>query len=393
MIIGGIMKRKSIIRIISVILTVSVLMCMFAYSSSAVDDLETLKKKQSAATSEVERLRNKKASQEEQAKAVEKQLAATQALIDACNKKLNEYNSIINEKQKLIDEKNAEISEEKEAFRRRIRSIYMSSSKTGLQMMLTADSFADYLALSEMAQVLSAQDKALVEKITAAMDSIIAEQSEIIVLKDEQAKIKSDLDAQKADYKKQEANINSLIKATDADIKKAQNDLQKIQNEIVNQNGGGGIVYDGSSFVWPVKGYHTITAGIDSGDSVHKGTHHGIDIAGGSIKGKPILAAAAGRVYSCNNTCTHNYGKSRSCGCGSGYGNYVAIDHGTLNGVSYKTLYGHMTSTAVQNGQYVQKGQVIGYVGTTGWSTGPHLHFEFIVNGQYKDARKYPFQG
>ena len=73
------------------------------------------------------------------------------------------------------------------------------------------------------------------------------------------------------------------------------------------------------------------------------------------------------------------------CGCGGGYGNYVIIQHdGT-----YSTVYGHMQSLAVSEGDYVSAGQTIGYVGTTGFSTGYHLHFEIRVNGSRVDPMNY----
>ena len=78
-----------------------------------------------------------------------------------------------------------------------------------------------------------------------------------------------------------------------------------------------------------------------------------------------------------------------SCGCGGGYGNYVTINHGTLNGNTYVATYGHMVSTAVSPGTTVKKGQTIGYVGTTGWSTGYHLHFGLAVNGSWVNPMNY----
>ena len=106
--------------------------------------------------------------------------------------------------------------------------------------------------------------------------------------------------------------------------------------------------------------------------------HYGIDIAGGGIGGTSIYAAQSGRVIKVSNTCTHNFSKNYRDGCGGGYGNYIIIDHG--GGMS--TLYAHCGSVNVSNGQFVNKGDVIGTVGSTGWSTGYHLHFEVRKNGK-----------
>ena len=93
--------------------------------------------------------------------------------------------------------------------------------------------------------------------------------------------------------------------------------------------------------------------------------------------GATVVAADGGTVIESNNTCTHNWGKNGSCGCGGGYGNYVIIDHG--NGKT--TIYGHLSSASVSSGQTVSRGETIGYVGSTGWSTGAHLHFETRSGG------------
>ena len=127
--------------------------------------------------------------------------------------------------------------------------------------------------------------------------------------------------------------------------------------------GSGGYVSTGN-FTWPVPGFTNISCGYSSG-------HKAIDISGGgrTIYGTPIVAADSGKVV----TATYHYS----------YGNYVMIDHGG----GYSTLYAHASSLAVSAGQTVTKGQTIAYVGSTGNSTGPHLHFEVRVNGN----RQNPF--
>lgn len=127
--------------------------------------------------------------------------------------------------------------------------------------------------------------------------------------------------------------------------------------------------YGSGSFIWPVPYTHNITSefGMRWGR-----LHGGIDIADGGVYGQPIVAADSGTVILAGNQ-------------GDGYGNYVIIDHG--NG--YKTLYGHMSSVAAYTGQQVSQGEVIGYVGSTGNSTGPHLHFEIRVNDVQTDPLGY----
>jgi len=112
-----------------------------------------------------------------------------------------------------------------------------------------------------------------------------------------------------------------------------------------------------------------------------KGTNHGgMDLCTNN-RWSPILAVASGIVTVGNNTCTHN---DYACSCGGGYGNYIIINHGT-----YRTLYGHLSKVLVTNGQVVRAGDVIGIEGSTGRSTGNHLHFEVRAGTTRIDP--YPF--
>ncbi len=138
--------------------------------------------------------------------------------------------------------------------------------------------------------------------------------------------------------------------------------------------------YSDSAFGWPCPGYYYISSGFGSRWGT---THKGIDIA--QNKGADVVASRSGTVIRAVNTCTHNYGKSSNC-CGNGYGNHVIIMH---DDGTYSTLYGHMASITVSYGDYVTKGQTIGYVGSTGWSTGPHLHFEVRKNGTAVNPSSY----
>ncbi len=137
------------------------------------------------------------------------------------------------------------------------------------------------------------------------------------------------------------------------------------------------------SFRWPVPGFYYISQTYNNKSSMYaSGSHSGTDIAsnGKSILGAKIIATKGGIVDSVNKSCKHNYGKTKSCGCGGGFGNYVVVRSTfKINGkkVILRVIYGHMSSVKVKVGQYVSSGQLLGTVGSTGYSTGPHLHFEF----------------
>ncbi len=130
---------------------------------------------------------------------------------------------------------------------------------------------------------------------------------------------------------------------------------------------------NGVSFIWPVPQYNHVSRWMGSG-------HKGADIA--ATQGTPILASAAGTV-----TTAYRWNGIRTQGDRNSYGNYVVIDHGG----GYRTLYGHMTHFVVNVGDYVEQGQVIGYVGNTGYSFGAHCHFEmYDPNGRFSARAIFP---
>lgn len=139
------------------------------------------------------------------------------------------------------------------------------------------------------------------------------------------------------------------------------------------------------SFRWPVPGFYYISQKYNNKSGMYaSGSHSGTDIAsnGKSIKGAKIISTKGGVVDAINKGCKHNYGKTWSCGCGGGFGNYVVVKSTfKIDGkkITLRVIYGHMTSVKVKVGQYISSGQVLGTVGSTGYSTGPHLHFEFRV--------------
>ena len=272
----------------------------------------------------------------------------------------------------------------------------MSDYDSNVKVLLGAENFSDFLQLSQLTASVSARDKLLIEQLVDAIKVLEKKQEENNKLLEEQVEIKKVIAQKQAELEKESNEIQSVINRIDADQSKLESDNAAIEKQIKDYQsalasqasaGNTSFVYDGGSFLWPVPSSQRITAGYQSNDSVHKGRHNGIDI--GASNGAPIIAISDGVVVKSNNSCTHNYGKSGSCGCGGGYGNYVTINHGTKDGKTYVVTYGHMSSTAVSTGATIKKGQVIGYVGSTGWSTGFHLHFGMAVNGAWVNPMNY----
>ena len=169
-------------------------------------------------------------------------------------------------------------------------------------------------------------------------------------------------------------------------------ELDKALQELIRQaqqNGTGSQGDYSSNFRWPLEPqFHRITTYYGY-DPWRNGNHGGIDVVGSGVPvgNANIHTVQSGTVIKVSNTCPHDYSKYYSCGCGGGWGNYIVVDHG--GGGS--TLYAHGRKIFVSAGQQVTRGDVIGLVGCTGWSTGDHLHFEVRENGYRVDPFKYEY--
>lgn len=225
---------------------------------------------------------------------------------------------------------------------------------------------------------------ASIDELEALNDEAEKEIQELIRRAEEEARRKAEEEARR---KAEEEAARK--KAEEEARRKAEEDARKKEQQQQPPTSSGGSTttptpapteppattqpsYSDSAFGWPCPGYYYVSSGYGSRWGT---THKGIDIAQNS--GAAVVASRSGSVIRAVSSCTHNYGKSSNC-CGNGYGNHVIIMH---DDGTYSTLYGHMSSISVSVGNYVNKGQTIGYVGSTGHSTGPHLHFEVRKNG------------
>ena len=400
--------KKRFIKLICAVMSLSVVLggyfCVPTLATSASElrsEIAKIQNEQKQLQSQISSLKSDKAKQEELKTALEKQMSLAQKEIDLCNQEIYSINSKIAANKAEIEKKNAEIEADKLAFKKRLRAIYMSSSNSSVQILMGADDFSQFLQLSQLTASVSARDKLMIEKIVAAVEALEAKQVENNKLLEEQKSVKATITAKQNDLKSQSAEIQSVISqlsseqnAAQAEMNKNSKELAEMQKELnailSSANSNKGVKYDGGQFLWPTPSITRITSGFGA----RWGTmHNGIDISNGSY-GAKIVAIADGVVTRSVNNCSHNYPKSGDCcgvsGQGKGYGNHVVIDHGRgTDGNTYAAYYAHMSSVAVSTGQYVKKGQTIGYVGCSGYSTGPHLHFGMIVNGSWVNPMRY----
>ncbi len=344
------------------------------------EQIKELEEEQKHLESEIKDLKADKAEQNTIKQAINRKIANLQSQIDTCNHQLWTSEKQVEQLGNEIKAKNAELEEAKFAFKKRIRAIYMSGGMTAssLALLLSAENFTDLLSKTEITRSLTAYDSALTERVSNDIKDIQAKEAEIKKLQEDQEAIKATLNAKKAELKDDAKEVNAEISDINNSINAVQNQADAIEDaikefeaEIEAALGVGKDQIMEGDFLWPLEKYKKV--GSPYGYRIHPITgkrkfHKGIDIGGAGIKGQPIRAAADGTV----SIASYNYG---------GYGYYVMINHGQASdGKSYVTLYAHMSKYIVKVGDKVKKGQTIGYVGTTGASTGYHLHFEIRVN-------------
>ena len=345
-------------------------------------------------------------SKEAYSKTLVNQIGVLSKEISTYHQQISELNKSIAEKQAVINKAKKKIKKQMDALKLRIREIYMAGDTSDLDIILGAKDFSDFLDKYELVETLSDYDQKLISEIKTELDSVADEKAELVVQRKEQEdaqsvlqkkqnKLSTLLDKNKeilASLYDDKNDAESMINKFDAQEKEVQGQLsayyKKLEaaaaaknnsNNNTPNNGStptppGNINVSPSGFTWPTPGFYYVISPFNENRGY---SHKGIDITGGGIMGATVVAASSGTVIASNNSCSHNWGKSGSCGCGGGYGNYVLISHAG----GKTTLYGHLSSASVSTGASVSKGQTIGYVGSTGWSTGAHLHFETRLNG------------
>ena len=259
------------------------------------------------------------------------------------------------------------------ALANRIRLVYKSQRKAFFELLISAEDINMLVDRIYFQKIILKNDY---EKMAAAKNK--AREIRLLTL-NIQAK-KQNLERSVASINSQKAYIDRAIAKNESMINKLRTDrvaYERAEKELAKQSASIGSyinkttkdtsVQVASGFIKPIQGRITSPFGWRTHPIFNsKSFHSGIDIGG------PNLGAIR----------ASNSGKVIYSGWYGGYGKVVILEHGIINGKPITTLYAHMNSIAVTNGQRVSKGQLFGYEGTTGYSTGPHCHFEVRVNGQ-----------
>ena len=348
-------------------------------------ELSNAKKKEQAAKALESELKEKVTVVQSQISVLKGQIAEVQNSIG-----LKEQEIAVKEQQ--ITQKEAEIADQWGDFKQHMAAMQELRDGGSVAMLSAVNDLYELLTFNEVMQDISIKDTEILDNMKNAKEALESDKLTLESQRSELQSKKADLDAQNSQMRAKQNELNSSVAAAQmsaAEAQQAQKDAQaaiesdEMNYEAVKKQIQKMIAAAAASkptlsftgFICPLKSYSRISSEYGWRKNPVTGVnklHAGTDFA--APGGTPIYAAASGYV--------------QVAGWSSGgYGNYVIIYHGKMSdGNQYSTLYGHMRSVATSAGKYVQQGEIIGYVGSTGNSTGNHLHLEVWKGGSKANA-------
>lgn len=387
-------------RLLSVLLAIVLMtglwgdMPVLAERARAVtqEDIDAMKDEISGIANEIKELEkqlkaieNDKEQALEQVRILDDQIALMNTQIANTAAVIREYDALITVKEREIAKIEAEEAAQYDLFCRQVRSMEEQGGVSYLAILFDATDFSDLLDRAMMVSEIMDYNNGIITMLLATRDELQAAKAELEesrgeqkTLQDGQVAAQADLAARQTEAGKivqgilnQEAGYENAVYALEAENRRIEAEMKSAEKMLAAQAAG---VVSEKGFVWPVPGFYRLTSGF--GWRIHPiyGTrrhHNGTDVSSAGIHGTKILAAKSGVVT------TSEYSSS--------YGNYVVVSHSD----GYQTLYAHMSRRAVSVGDIVKQSDVLGYVGSTGASTGSHLHYEVWKDGERTDAELY----
>lgn len=373
-------KRKGTVALLltSVLLVGSVIPLQAGELEDAIKEQKNLQQREEQARNQLNKLTYTADKLQKQIKDLSTQIAMAQDTLKAKEVAYNQAVEAVTLSEQALKEREEALANRQEVLRKRVKEIYQTGQVSYLEIILEAESLSDFITRLEYFNRLVANDQKILTDISEEKARIEEETKVLQAHRDEVAQLKAEAEQAKAelDSKKQEHQtaLNSNKKAQSDifdQIEQMEADSKAIADKIRKLTANSGKVH-GTINTYPLPGYYEVSSSY--GWRIHpitkkKSLHTGTDLPAPS--GTKVLAAGNGEVI--------------MAGWYGAYGNAVIIDHGG----GYTTLYGHNSKLGVKVGDMVNAGDVISYVGSTGWSTGAHLHFEVRVNGETTDPLQF----
>lgn len=351
---------------------------IFAVTKAQVDALKNkvaeAGKRKNELKAQLSGLTNDLSALQKQISLLDSQIEAQQDEIDAQEELLTELTQMIADKTIELEESERQQAEQYAQLRSRLRYMVEHGTTSSLSILLSSDSFSDFLNRYEIIRQISLRDENLFEQLKAIRDKVLTEKQELEDTKKEAEDTKLQMEANKAELEAQmEAKRKQMesIQLAQKNVKDAYAAMIETEDELMAQYKKAAAeyaaqsTYVGGTFMWPLPAGNNVVT-CKYGMRTHPITgkrklHTGVD----------LRAATGTKVYAANK------GTVTTSGYSSAWGNYIIISHG--GGIT--TLYAHMSKRSVSKDDKVKQGDIIGYSGNTGYSTAPHLHFEISKNG------------
>lgn len=347
---------------------------------ASADQLKTIQQKQKATHDKINRLKILEKKEKNKLYTNQQKLEQASNSLQYSRAQYSTLEAQLSKMERDLAVSAAEYNTANTQMRRRIRQVFKHQRKGMFQLIFTAK---DMNALLDVVYF----ERIILKKDYERMLAMKAKAQKLARMKAEVQARKSQLAQSIQDINYQQKYIQNAIAQNQNMINKYKNDRKTYEQaerelarqsaslqSMISKNRGSDVVASTGAFMRPIGGKITSPFGWRTHPIFNSRTFHsGVDIAGpnrGSIRAS-------------------NSGKVIYSGWYGGYGKVVIVDHGSVNGKPTTTLYAHMSSIKVGNGQYVNKGDILGYEGTTGYSTGPHVHFEVRINGKPNNPMNY----
>jgi murein DD-endopeptidase MepM/ murein hydrolase activator NlpD len=374
------MRRKSLATLLMMVFFISAVLPVYADELEETRrQLEAISRNIDATQSKVTSVKKQESSIMGQIQSLEKEISSTENQITATEDRIIFLQDSIVATQADIEETEQNLKEKSELLSERLVVLHEQGEVTYLEVLLSATDFKDFLTRYEMVNNIIEQDVDLIASINQDKQDLEMRKSDLEVKKKElenalkqQESMRAQLDEQKAEKKQILTSVQQERAAYEKALQELEETSRQLEKMIRQLQGDSSEALGTGVYTWPTPGYTSISSPY--GMRFHpilkqRKMHTGVDIR--APMGATIVAADSGKVI--------------HAGWMGGYGQVLVVDHG--NGIS--TLYAHQSAFLVGNGDTVSRGQAIGKVGSTGWSTGPHLHFEVRINGSYTDPMPY----